>query len=477
MFWASCEPHCQPDFGGPDDPSSTFRCSRRAAVPGPPPRVGPPAPGPPQPPPATGPTSRPHLPSAPRPSRPGRRLGHARWTRAAPAPPAGLPVHQPGVVPLRPLTLGDIFGGALKTVRHNPKATVGVAAIVTFGFMLIPMLATVLLGALGEVPAFDIYAEDSAEADPGDVALIVSSMASGVFSVLASIVVTGLIVRVVEAGSGGAMNMAAGEAWRAAGAGCSPAGPDHVLFWSRPWSSGAPSASCRRWAARRRATPASPVRRPRRAPRPGGRSSSTPATCCSRPRTWSWRSAACSPRCPAPDSSPAATSGACFGIYLLANLTTSFVGQVIAIPFAILGVVLLFVLPDCWAFAGMLLTTLRRHGADRRALGPVHAGVLALQYYRPALPQGRAGHRAAQPDVRGPRRRTSSPLLACCSPTPDRAASGCGRSSPGGSTRSRSLERFARWFNELVDAIPGRRPARPGWSTRSLAARLLAGAS
>ena len=123
-------------------------------------------------------------------------------------------MHQPGVVPLRPLTLGDIFGGALKTVRHNPKATVGVAAIVTFGFMLIPMLATVLLGALGEVPSFDITAaEGSAEADAGDTALVVSSMASWVFSVLASIVVTGLIVRVVEAAVVGE-KITAGEAWR-----------------------------------------------------------------------------------------------------------------------------------------------------------------------------------------------------------------------------------------------------------------------
>ena len=112
--------------------------------------------------------------------------------------PWGPPVHQPGVVPLRPLTLGDIFGGALQTVRANPKATVGIAAVVTFGFMLIPMLATVLLGIGGGMPSYDMTVEESEAMDAGDIGLLVSSGVSAVFSMLASIVVTGLIVRVVE---------------------------------------------------------------------------------------------------------------------------------------------------------------------------------------------------------------------------------------------------------------------------------------
>ena len=32
----------------------------------------------------------------------------------------------------------------------------GIAAVVTFGFMLIPMLATVLLGVAGGMPAYDV---------------------------------------------------------------------------------------------------------------------------------------------------------------------------------------------------------------------------------------------------------------------------------------------------------------------------------
>ncbi|GFG62508.1 hypothetical protein MMUR_66440 [Mycolicibacterium murale] len=45
-------------------------------------------------------------------------------------PPPGYPTLppvalQPGVIPLRPLTLGDIFNGAVRYVRVNPKATLG----------------------------------------------------------------------------------------------------------------------------------------------------------------------------------------------------------------------------------------------------------------------------------------------------------------------------------------------------------------
>ena len=105
----------------------------------------------------------------------------------------GPPVHQPGVVPLRPLTLGDIFGGALQTIRRNPKATVGMAALVTFGFMLIPIIATLALGAADALPAMDPFepTRQRARQAPPTSAGGSRSMVSLVFSLLAGIVVTG----------------------------------------------------------------------------------------------------------------------------------------------------------------------------------------------------------------------------------------------------------------------------------------------
>ena len=49
-------------------------------------------------------------------------------------------MYQPGVVPLRPLGLGDIFGGAISTIRRNPEATIGMAVVV-LGAFLLPSLA------------------------------------------------------------------------------------------------------------------------------------------------------------------------------------------------------------------------------------------------------------------------------------------------------------------------------------------------
>lgn len=49
-------------------------------------------------------------------------------------------MHQPGVIPLRPLRLGDMFEGALKTMRRNPEATIGMAVLV-LGVLMVPSLA------------------------------------------------------------------------------------------------------------------------------------------------------------------------------------------------------------------------------------------------------------------------------------------------------------------------------------------------
>src|SRR6478672_6895073 len=81
-----------------------------------------------------------------------------------PPPPPPLPpprygygygpqVHKPGVVPLRPLGLGDFFDGAFKTIRRNPRAMVGLAALVTTAFMVVPVLVTLLLAAAGHLNA------------------------------------------------------------------------------------------------------------------------------------------------------------------------------------------------------------------------------------------------------------------------------------------------------------------------------------
>ena len=47
-----------------------------------------------------------------------------------------LTAHRPGIVPLRPLQLGDILDGAIKAVRFNPKSMVGMSALVLAVFLV-----------------------------------------------------------------------------------------------------------------------------------------------------------------------------------------------------------------------------------------------------------------------------------------------------------------------------------------------------
>ncbi|OLT23272.1 hypothetical protein BJF81_11280 [Ornithinimicrobium sp. CNJ-824] len=120
------------------------------------------------------------------------------WQRLTPEELTRL--HRPGVVPLRPLGLGDIFGGSLQTMRRNPRATVGMALLV-----LAALLVPSLLLSLG-VAGTSLLAPTDREA----VLLLVTL----VFSALASTTLTGLIVHTVgEAVLGDRAGL--GEAWEA----------------------------------------------------------------------------------------------------------------------------------------------------------------------------------------------------------------------------------------------------------------------
>ncbi|MCW2846744.1 MAG: hypothetical protein JWR90_718 [Marmoricola sp.] len=301
---------------------------------------------------------------------------------AAGVPPWGPPVHQPGVVPLRPLTLGDIFGGAISTVRRNPQATLGLAAIVTFAFMVIPTVATVVLGASGDMASFDFTTDDSATVATGDAALVVATVVSGVFSLLSSIVVTGLIVGVVEGALVG-RRATAGDAWRrsrgrllqllgltlvvglgvglvfavpiglgvAAGLSAGSTALTVVLgllgalvgvvgaafVYTRFVLLSAPALVLEGhgvFASLRRAGQLA--------------------------QGQFWR---------------------LLGTYLLASLATGLVSQVIAIPFAIAGAVAGFLLPSSWSLVGVLLTSNLSTVLTGALVGPFSAGIAALQYY------------------------------------------------------------------------------------------------
>lgn len=298
------------------------------------------------------------------------------------APPWGPPVQQPGVVPLRPLLLGDLFGGALQTVRRNPRATIGLAAIVTFAFMLLPTLATLALGASGDLPSLFPSADDSGGLDGGDVSFVASTALSGVFQLLSSLVVTGLIVRIVEAAVVGDA-IGAGEAWRRSRCRLGPllgltlaVALGMTLVFGLPIAVGVAVgvvASSTALAVglgilggllglvasffvyTRYVLLAAPVLV---LEGHGILASFRRAAQLSRGQFWRL-----------------------LGIYLLTGLVTGIVSQVVAIPFALVGVVGALALPESWSVASVLLSSNLATVLTGALVGPFSAAVLALQYY------------------------------------------------------------------------------------------------
>lgn len=139
----------------------------------------------------------------------------------APIGPAGTPPHQPGfgqlvaahkpgVIPLRPLTLGDIYDGAFKTIRRSPGATVGAAVLVSSVAMLLPLLLGGLIVRLADVSVSMTETEDSA----AFTGLLNGTQYGGsLVQALGLIFVTGIVSLVVASATLG-RRISLGEAWQ-----------------------------------------------------------------------------------------------------------------------------------------------------------------------------------------------------------------------------------------------------------------------
>lgn len=118
--------------------------------------------------------------------------------------------HKPGVIPLRPLTLGDIYDGAFKTIRRSPGATVGAAVLVSSVAMLIPLLLGGLIVRLADVSVSMTETEDSA----AFTGLLNGTQYGGsLVQALGLIFVTGIVSLVVASATLG-RRISLGEAWQ-----------------------------------------------------------------------------------------------------------------------------------------------------------------------------------------------------------------------------------------------------------------------
>lgn len=165
----------------------------------PPPRYGAYGPVAPQGPPLAGPPGPPSPPGPP-PAYPG---GPQQFRPMA---------AKPGVIPLRPLALGDIFGGAVATVRGNPAATLGLSLIVNV-IVAIPGLL-VALWLKGEVfpDGFDFSESETGGGSPDLLKFDLITPVAQIFSTIGSIVLAGMLIIVIaDAVLGRRISM--GETW------------------------------------------------------------------------------------------------------------------------------------------------------------------------------------------------------------------------------------------------------------------------
>jgi hypothetical protein len=145
--------------------------------------------------------------------------GHGQPGHGYGAPPGGWapppPAPKPGVIPLRPIAVGEILDGAFTSIRRNPKATLGIAAVVlTISGIITTCLEVLLLSQLGVNTGTGQTLTGAQLA--GMLAVVIpSGLTALVLAFIVQILLTGLLTAVVGRGVLGD-RITAGQAWRIA---------------------------------------------------------------------------------------------------------------------------------------------------------------------------------------------------------------------------------------------------------------------
>ena len=157
--------------------------------------------GPAEPPttPPGGPAAHPPVPQPPSGPMPPPAPGQQPW--------GGHPVMEfrPGVIPLRPLGLGDLYGAVIKAIRGNVAATMGLAFVTTLVF-LVP---TTALGAwVAAQESLDIASDDELFPVAGTLGSLVPSLGTAGSAIL----LTGFVAFVISQAVMG-RKVTAGQTW------------------------------------------------------------------------------------------------------------------------------------------------------------------------------------------------------------------------------------------------------------------------
>ena len=135
--------------------------------------------------------------------------GYALPTGYGSPPPRGFGIRAPGIIPLRPLSLTDIFNGAASYIRTNMKSTLGLTAIVVVSTQIITLIATA--GPLAAASRLRTAPAD--ELTGGDVtAWLLSAGLAGLVGWLAGLLLSGMLTVVVGRAVFGS-TIGPGETW------------------------------------------------------------------------------------------------------------------------------------------------------------------------------------------------------------------------------------------------------------------------
>jgi hypothetical protein len=124
-------------------------------------------------------------------------------------PPRGFGIRAPGIIPLRPLSLTDIFNGAASYIRTNLKATLALTAIVVVSTQIIT-----LIGTAGPLAAASrLRSAPADELTGGDVtAWLLAAGLAGLVGWLTGVLLSGMLAVVVGRAVFG-WTIGPGEAW------------------------------------------------------------------------------------------------------------------------------------------------------------------------------------------------------------------------------------------------------------------------
>lgn len=217
--WSPQQP---PPYG--DVPGSPWTAPGSDPTPPPPPPAQPYGGAPPYPHPAQGPHGLPSGPPGP-PSPPGSPGSPGPPGSFGPPGPMGPhggqpygyrppPALRPGIIPLRPLGLGDILDGAIKLIRSNPRSVLGLSVIAA-ALAAIPVAVgqAVMLGEMGGVLNGDTGLPPGEMPQQGFLQQYGGSLISYAVQFVAVTLLSGVLTRILgRAVFGGKMTV--GEAWR-----------------------------------------------------------------------------------------------------------------------------------------------------------------------------------------------------------------------------------------------------------------------